>query len=243
MGSLANLAVRRRQPEIMDDPNLDGPSHQAALAGLRRLNRWSLADRTIWNAIRPVLDDLHHAATTPLSLLDLASGGGDVPIRLARRVQRSSHQLEITGCDISDQAVAFASAAAQAAKVSVDFFVHDVVTNHLPREYDIVTCSLFLHHLEAPEVVTVLRHMREAARRMVVVSDLVRSRAGYAVVYGATRVLSRSPVVHIDGPRSVEGAFQPGELRDLFAEAGMGDGLRITRQWPVRMTVAWRPPR
>jgi hypothetical protein len=62
--------------------------------------------------------------------------------------------------------------------------------------------------------------MRHAAGKMVVINDLVRSALGLGMVYLATRLLSRSPVVRTDGPRSVRAAYTLKEIADLATQAG-----------------------
>jgi hypothetical protein len=120
----------------------------------------------------------------------------------------------------------------------VGFFVHDALIGELPGGYDAVLCSLFLHHLEADQAVQLLRQMAQAAGRLVLVNDLVRSTAGYLAAYAGTRLLSRSPVVHIDGPRSVEGAFSPAEVRVLAYRAGLRRA-RVELCWPWRYLLRW----
>ena len=70
------LLARRREPELMDQPDLAPPAHDSALAGLARINRWSAADA----ALRGPVLALARQRPTPLTLLDVACGGGDVPI-------------------------------------------------------------------------------------------------------------------------------------------------------------------
>jgi hypothetical protein len=80
--------------------------------------------------------------------------------------------------------------------------------------------------------------MREAARYLVLVDDLRRCVPGYWSAVVGTRLLSRSPVVHIDGPRSVRAAFTTDELADLAQEAGMSNGT-VTQHWPWRQQLLW----
>lgn len=241
MASLAHLAARRRRPEIMDDPGLDGPSHLEALAGLTRLNRWSRAAHTMWRTVRPTIEAMTREGAKDIRVLDIATGAGDLPIFLAQRAQASQFPVSIVACDISPRALTYASERAKEAGVDIEFFVHDVVNQPLEQSYDILTCSLFLHHLDETEAITLLRHLKSACGRLLVIGDLVRSRTGYAVVYAASRLLTRSPVVHVDGPRSVEGAFRRDELEVLLDHAGLV-GATSTMQWPVRTTIRWSPP-
>ncbi|MEE2898074.1 MAG: hypothetical protein VX815_06360 [Gemmatimonadota bacterium] len=93
-------------------------------------------------------------------------------------------------------------------------------------------CSLFLHHLEEHDAVALLVTMAEKARRTVLVQDLRRTAAGYALAFAVLRLISRSDVAHTDGSRSMEGAFSLRESR------GRGGLARLTRRdaHPVRMS-------
>ena len=140
------LAAKRRfrEPEIMDDPVLDGGRHEAALRGLSRLNYFSRSAAIIWPPIAALAQQL---GRRELRVLDVATGAGDVPVRLWCRAQRAGLHLEIHGVDISPRAVAFAAGRAAAKQAAIHFSVLDVLAGPLPGGCDVVICSLFLHHL------------------------------------------------------------------------------------------------
>jgi SAM-dependent methyltransferase len=147
--------------------------------------------------------------------------------------------VEIDGCDRSPHAIAHARRRAHEKAALVHFFEWDAAQGDLPASYDAVVCSLFLHHLDEAEAVEMLRRMARAAQRLVLVNDLARSRAGFALAYLGTRILSASPVVHTDGPRSVAAAFTPEEIRCLAAHAGL-EGAVVTSRWPCRLLLTWK---
>merc|ERR1711965_215113 len=97
------------------------------------------------------------------------------------------------------------------------------------------------HHLDPPDVVQLLKGMAARARQLVIVDDLIRSRLGYSLAWIGTRLLSRSWVVHYDGPLSVKAAFTPEEILDLASQADLGDCV-LERTWPERYRLCWRPP-
>src|SRR2546426_474433 len=69
---------------------------------------------------------------------------------------------------------------------AVEFFRHDVLQQPLPDRFDVVMCSLFLHHLDEADAVAVLRSMVASASRAVLINDLIRSRSGYLLAcFGA----------------------------------------------------------
>ena len=160
-------------------------------------------------------------------------------LRLWHTARRAGVELEIAGCDRSPSAVAYARRRAEACRADVHFFEWDVLQSGIPGRYDIVASSLFLHHLEEEQAVALLKAMADAAQRLLLINDLVRSNTGYLLAYLGTRVLSASDVVHSDGPRSVEGAFTVRELLDMANQAGLG-GARVTRHWPCRMLLEWQ---
>src|SRR5262249_49192560 len=175
---------------------------------------------------------------TSLRLLDVATGAGDVPIRLWQRARRSGVNLHIEGCDRSALAIEHARKRAAEKGADIPFFVRDVLGEELPGNYDVVTCSLFLHHLDESEGIELLRRLA-AAGRMVLVSDLRRNFSGLMLAHVASRVLTRSPVVHYDAPRSVEAAFTPQEALQLARRAGL-EGATVKRRWPCRFLLSWQ---
>jgi 2-polyprenyl-3-methyl-5-hydroxy-6-metoxy-1,4-benzoquinol methylase len=228
---------RCRQPELMDKPGLDLSEHLQALQGLRRINRVSRTGSVLWPAVAR-LARRKEVNGRPVRVLDLASGGGDNPIKLDRQARRAGLNLEVEGCDISPQAVDYAQKQARAHNANVRFFVLDAVHDTLPSGYDVLTCSLFLHHLDETDAIALLRQMGNAARRLVLVDDLVRSRWGYLMAVVGCHLLSSSRVVHVDGPISVAGAFTPGEALSLAEQAGLR-GATLTRHWPQRYLLTW----
>jgi 2-polyprenyl-3-methyl-5-hydroxy-6-metoxy-1,4-benzoquinol methylase len=226
-----DISTRVREAEVMDDPALDADAHHRALVGLGRINRISQTADALWRAIR---EDACRS-NRPLRLLDVATGGGDVPRRLAHLAQSNNIAMDIHACDVSRRAVAYARQQTR----DVCVFMHDALRDALPRGFDIITCNLFVHHLPAQDAQSLLNNMAQAAQHMVVVSDLRRCPLGYAAARIGTQLLTRSPVVHVDGLRSVRAAFTMDEASQLAGRAGLL-GATIQAHWPWRWMLIWR---
>jgi 2-polyprenyl-3-methyl-5-hydroxy-6-metoxy-1,4-benzoquinol methylase len=238
MALLLDVRARRIQPEIMDQPDLDRRLHVEALRGLERINLVSGSARILWPALERLA---RQAGPEGVRVLDVATGAGDVPIRLWRRARKAGVPLRIDGCDRSGCAVAHARRRAAERGADVHFFEWDALAGPLPPGYDAVVSSLFLHHLDEAQAVGLLRRMADAARRLLIINDLERSLAGLLLAYLGTRVLSGSPVVHTDGPLSVAAAFTRDEALDLARRAGL-DGAAVRRRWPFRFLLSWSRP-
>ncbi len=232
----SELGQRHLRQELMDQPGLDPQAHQAALIGLGRINAFTRSAACFFPTIRRLASQ---APAQRLRLLDVACGGGDTVRAISRQARREGIDLEVHGCDLSPAAVAMASAAARAEGLAAHFFEADAIGAPLPGGYHVITTSLFLHHLKEPDAETLLRSMAAATLDQLLVHDLIRSRQDLLLTWIGTRLLSRSPIVHADGPLSVGGAFQLDEVADLAAAAGLS-GARISRFWPERFLLSWR---
>jgi 2-polyprenyl-3-methyl-5-hydroxy-6-metoxy-1,4-benzoquinol methylase len=230
-----DLSIRRRQPELMDQPGVDPAEHRLALRGLQRVNALSRTAAHFWREIQRAFPA---AESRQVRILDVACGGGDVAIALQHKAALNGRTVEVAGCDISPVALDRARQAAADAGVEVRFEQRDVIREGLPTGFDVICCSLFLHHLDDSDALRFLELAR-ASSRLVLVSDLIRSRLGYWLAWSGTRLCSRSPIVHFDGPVSIEGAFTVDEVRAMAAKAGM-EHAGITHTWPQRFLLTWR---
>lgn len=231
----AGLASRSLTPEVMDDPALDPARHDRALVGLARLNRLSFSARSTWKAIRSLRPESWERS---VRLLDLATGAGDALRAFSQFADRDGASIELAGADVSATALAHARRGAADMASSIDFIRCDVLEDQLPSGFDVLTCSLFLHHLTEDQIVSLLRKMAGAARIGFVVSDLRRSTLGYTLAALASRIVTRSDVVHIDALKSVRAALTMDEVRTLAAKAGLD--VEVRRQFPQRFLLTWR---
>jgi len=233
---LESCADRKCEPELMDDPALDAERHHEALRGLASLNSLSASARLIW---KPIVRLVREQQTSQLRVLDIATGGGDIPIALWRRANRAGIQLDILGVDISARGLEHAGRRAEVAGASVRFEVFDAVNDEFLEGYDVVMCSTFLHHLSEEYAMAQLSKMRKAAGRMVLVNDLARSTGNLFLTHLGAKLFTRSDVVRVDGPRSIKAAFTIPEMRDMAERAGL-NGARIAGHWPCRFLLEWQ---
>ena len=222
----------------MDQPGLDTREHARALAGLRRINRVSRSAAMYWAEICRFAK---HRSDGPLRVLDLACGGGDVPIALALRAAAVAPRSTNRRMRQKLRSRADRPRPGRTAGAPVRFFTLDVLEAEIPSGYDIVISSLFLHHLAEPDAVKLLERMARAAARGILINDLVRGPIQYALAWIGCHVLTFSPIVRHDGPVSVRAAFTIPEVRRLASQAGL-DHIQLTRHWPGRFLLSWSRP-
>jgi 2-polyprenyl-3-methyl-5-hydroxy-6-metoxy-1,4-benzoquinol methylase len=228
------MQKRKIVPELMDAPDLDPLQHQQALVGLARLNRFTGVADSMYRELRR----FSLQSPRPLRVLDIATGSGDLPIAWLCRARRERLPLRLTGVDISATALSVASARADSQGVDAEWLVANAIEDDLPNDFDVVTCSLFIHHLQDDDVLRLLRAMRDATEgggvlRRLLICDLQRSRLNWWLVKLGAHLLSRSPIVHVDSGLSVEAALTRAEFSNLV-EAAIDVKPKVRRLIPAR---------
>jgi len=102
------------------------------------------------------------------------------------------------------------------------FEQHDITDLQCGNDsYDIVVCSLAIHHLPREKAVTLLREMKRIGRIGFVVNDLSRSATGVATTWLYTRLTTLNPMTRYDSVLSVRRAFTKDELLAMLTDAGI----------------------
>ena len=235
------LTDRQLEPELMDDPDIDAGSHDHALEGLARLNRISNASMPFREELLRILRQPTAMGTgAPLTVLDLATGSGDLVVELERwrRGLPDAPPVRWLACDRSTHALERARDRAAGIDLDLQTFRCDATTDALP-DCDVVLCSLFLHHLESETATDVLRRMARTARFGGIVTDLKRSSVGLSLAWLMPRLFTRSRVVHADAVGSVRAAFSTEEFARIVSDAGIPNPF-IFHSFPERQGVRWR---
>lgn len=208
--------------ELMDDPACPAEMMRPDLEALGRINRLTGAARFVLAYLDRLLPlwRRSHPGGAPLTLLDVATGGADIPRAVVEWSARRRIPVRVVAVDRHPVTAGFA-AAASAAYPEITVIRADA--RALPFRdgaFDACVCSIALHHLEPADRPALLRRLDGLGRLGFLVVDLVRSPAAYAGVWLLTRCF-RNPLIRADGPRSVRRAYAWPEYRALAAAAGV----------------------
>jgi 2-polyprenyl-3-methyl-5-hydroxy-6-metoxy-1,4-benzoquinol methylase len=200
--------------EMMDRPQPISPELERDLERIRQLNRWVGSYRLVLSFLRRWIE-----SGARMRIVDLATGSGDIPRLIVDYARNIGGHIEI---DAVDQQAATLEIAK---KLSVDYpeiSYHEanILEWDCAPPYDIVLCSLTLHHFSDEDAVKVLRRCRELSKRFVLVSDLRRGFLLQGGVYFVTALIFREPMTRHDARLSAERAFSFSELRQLAVRAG-----------------------
>lgn len=214
--------------ELMDEPVDDVGELEANLRDIAFAN-------ARLGGITPVLHALQRLGARRLEVLDVGSGAADIPIALVRDASRRGVELSVTCLDRSEQMLALARRTA-AGDPALSFVQAD--GGALPfadGAFDVVICTLALHHFDPGDAQPLLRELRRVARVTPVVCDLRRSELAFAATWLWSRT-SRNRLTRHDAPLSVRRAYTPGEALALARDAGW-QTPHVWREPFFRMTL------
>jgi 2-polyprenyl-3-methyl-5-hydroxy-6-metoxy-1,4-benzoquinol methylase len=198
----------------MDRPQPVSPELIADLENLRALNRY-------FGSYRLVRHFLQHwlRPNEQRRILDLATGSGDIPRLIASCARDLGAVVTIDAVDF--QASTIAIAIEQSIKYpEISFHCADIHSFGVEQTYDIVLCSLALHHFSEEDAIRLLRHARKLSHNKVLVADLRRSWPAKIGILGLTTLFFRAPMTRNDARVSIERAFSFRELAQLATAAG-----------------------
>jgi len=204
--------------EHLDQANLDTRELRICLRDVERLNRWFGGATAVLAEVGRIVSE--RGLTGPIHVLDVGTGGADIPRAMVRWGELRRLSFRIVACD-RHAAVIGAAAAGCSGAASIFILRADALALPFqPGHFDFVTCSLMIHHLSEDHAIRLLEGLRELPRRALIVSDLQRTRSAYAGVWLGTHLVCRSPFTRHDGPVSVRRAYTLDELRALSRRAG-----------------------
>lgn len=220
---------RSAASELLDGPAPDPRELSANLRDIRRVNRFFGGTSTILRHLPELVTGI--PADRTVTILDLATGSADIPVALSAWATANGRSLAITASDASPEILD--QAAIQIRGIDgIELAQHDARAVGEPdASYDIVLCSLALHHFPPDDAVLVLREMRRLGRVGFIVNDLCRSRLGYVVAWLAAHVTTGNRLTRHDAPLSVLRAYTRDELDGLLAQAGISGATTRAHAW------------
>ncbi|MBZ5535918.1 MAG: methyltransferase domain-containing protein [Acidobacteriia bacterium] len=224
---------RIRQEELLDSGAGSPEEIAASLRDLRRINRYLGGHRV---SLIPIRELVRSLSLKQFSLLDVATGGADLPVAAARWAQRIALPCRVVGLDISSRHLAFARESIQQFP-GIRLVRGDI--DHLPfapSSFDFVNTSLFLHHVADAEVAPFLKTLTSLARVAVIINDLQRHWVPYFFLKLTQPVFARSRITQFDGFASLRQGFTPGEMRALAENTGIAN-ISVTRRFPYRLAM------
>lgn len=216
--------------ELMDKEQPASTELAVDLENLRRINQWFGSYSLLRKFLRHWL-----VPGRNFRILDLATGYGDIP----RMIVRMARERGVTvGIDAVEQQPGTLEIARNA---SVDFpeiryLRADARNFENSPTYDIVLCTLALHHFSEEDAIRLLRRVRKLSHDAILVSDLERTWLNTFLIQLMTLLVFREPMTVHDARMSIRRAFSFAELAQLAKAAGW-EGFEHRHFFPGRQAI------
>jgi hypothetical protein len=218
-------------PEILDSNDCPPAEVAASLRDMSLINRWFGGVATTRKMVERVASV---AKQRNFTVLEVAAGFGEVPKIAARQLARKGITIDVTHLDLK-----FSHLLPKNRSVVADALALPFRNN----AFDLVSCSLFAHHVAPVELARFGTEAFRVCRRAVLINDLMRHPAHLALVY-AGFPLMHSYVSRNDGVASVRRAYIPEEMRRILSsDAEPARNIEIVRHFLFRMgVILWKTP-
>jgi ubiquinone/menaquinone biosynthesis C-methylase UbiE len=219
---------RVNSQEILDSEACPRGEVETSLRDLCRINRW-------FGGVSTTRSLIERAASVSgkkhLSVLEVAAGLGEVPRAAGEQLKSKGITLDITDLDRVGTHLQRDHRALVADALALPFG---------DGSFDVVSCSLFIHHLQPEEVAQFAREALRVSRTAFLINDLIRHPLHLALVY-AGFPLMRSYVSRVDGVASVRRAYTTKEMRDILSNNSQNAPIEISRHFLFRMgVIVWK---
>lgn len=214
--------------EILDSDQCPAPDRDTSLRDLCRINRWFGGVATTRSMIARVASV---SGQRHFSVLEVASGFGEVPRAAASQLAKNGITLDITDLDRMGSHLRRGHRALAADALALPF---------RDASFDLVSCSLFAHHLSPDDLSRFAEEAARVSRYAVLINDLIRHPLHLALVY-AGFPLMRSYVSRVDGVASVRRAYTPDEVRQILKGMESANNIEISTHYLFRMgVIVWK---
>ena len=226
-----NTKYRTQEAEIMDDFSLQGTELRAALDQIARINQLLGGNKVTLNGIKEILKKVHTSKT--IVIADIGCGNGDMLRMLANYGLKNNLSFKLIGIDANAFTVNYAKTLSNE-YANIEYLCLDIFSEDFAAmSYDIVLCTLTLHHFTNEEILNIMTIFNNNASMGIVVNDLHRSKLSYKLFEMICMLFNLSKMSREDGLVSILRGFKKNELEDFSKKLNLKN-YTINWKWAFR---------
>jgi len=207
---LVNTRHRTDDPEIMDDFDLKGDVLIQTLDKIARINQLLGGNRLTIRGVEKMLKKERFSKL--ITIVDVGCGNGDMLRRLADYGIRNNWNLKLIGVDANAFTINYATGLSEKYS-NISYRCEDIFDESFSEiKYDIVLCTLTLHHFKNEEISKLLALFNRNSRLGFVVNDLHRNVVAYRLFQMLCFVFRMNGMARKDGLVSILRGFKKEEL-------------------------------
>ena len=232
MSFLVDTSHRSSEMEIMDDFTMEGVLFRDTLDKLEIINRLLGGNSVTINGLKNLLKNQSKNKT--ITIVDLGCGNGDILRDVAKFGRKNNYSFNLIGIDANLAATEYAKELSKEYS-ELSFKTIDILSEDFKKQsYDVVLCTLFLHHFKNEELISFLKTTTNKATIGVVVNDLHRHKLAY-YLFKLIGFFIKNKMVRQDGLTSVLRAFKRKDLENIAKEIK----VHFSIQWKWAFRYLW----
>ena len=232
MSFLVDTSHRSSEIEIMDDFTMEGVLFRDTLDKLEIINRFLGGNSVTINGLKKLIKN--HPKNKTITIVDLGCGNGDILRDISKFGRKNNYSFKLVGIDANLAAIEYAKELSKEYS-ELSFKTIDVLSEDFKKQsYDVVLCTLFLHHFKNEELISFLKTTTNKATIGVVVNDLHRHKLAY-YLFKLIGFFIKNKMVRKDGLTSVLRAFKRKDLENIAKEIK----VHFSIQWKWVFRYLW----
>lgn len=228
---LVNTKYRTDEPETMDDFAMEGEILRDALDKIAKINQLLGGNQLTLRGVEKLIGRI--SKTTTISIVDVGCGNGDMLRNLADYGLKNNLDFQLIGIDANNFTVNHAQQLSRNYP-NISYRCEDIFDENFAKlKYDIVLCTLTLHHFKDNEIFQLLKVFNTNSNIGIVINDLQRSAIAYRLFQALCFVFRLNDMSREDGLISILRGFKKIELID-FSEKLKFSNYKIQWKWAFR---------
>ncbi|MFY7739306.1 MAG: methyltransferase domain-containing protein [Flavobacterium sp.] len=231
---LSNIKYRTDEPEIMDDFTLEGEVLRDALDKIAKINQFLGGNKLTLQGVQSLMYNV--TLDKEFTIVDVGCGNGDMLRALADFALDNNMNFSLIGIDANQFSVNHAEKLSKHYP-NISYQCEDIFDKKFKElKYDIVLCTLTLHHFKDDEIINLLKIFIENANIGIVINDLHRSAVAYRLFQGLCFVFRLNEMSKKDGLVSILRGFKKEELEFFSKKINL---KKYSIQWKWAFRYQW----
>ncbi|MFD2907808.1 methyltransferase domain-containing protein [Flavobacterium ardleyense] len=219
---------RTEEEEFMDDFALEGEELRDALDKIASINQFLGGNKLTLQGVKKLIH-----TKDEITIVDVGCGNGDMLRALADFGIKNNYNFKLIGIDANAFTIDYAIRLSKEYP-NISYKCEDIFSEPFSQlNYDIVLCTLTLHHFKNDQIDYLLQLFHKQARTGIVINDLHRNIVAYRAFQLICFFFRLNRMSREDGLISILRGFKKQELID-FSERNQLKNYTIHWKWAFR---------
>lgn len=229
-----NTKFRTNKTEIMDDFALEGEILHVALDKIAKINQLLGGNQLTLHGVQKLIQNIDKIEQ--ISIVDVGCGNGDMLRSLADYGKNNNLNFKLIGIDANKFTINYAKELSKQFP-NISYQCEDIFDKQfIELKYDIVLCTLTLHHFKDDEIIKLLTTFNKNSSIGIVINDLQRSAIAYRLFQGLCFIFRLNKITREDGLVSILRGFKKVELENFSKKLGF---KKYTIDWKWAFRYQW----